>query len=816
QNFSSTTLENSQQNIHAKPIFSYHQSYPRVQGYQITKVNPQSNPARPISTESIPRQEIFGPDLIRFTIDDVVFPPPLSIQSDQPKVSKVTEIRRASHRFFDENDMDVSPTEEIVTIAKFVQPPNSSKPPTVTLKRITPTPSTINIVQASTQITQLPESHMKNTIFKIRTTPVIPLTKQPNIQANLSATLFNNALPKNNLSHSASNIPTTYRPPINHKFKIINNVPFFSMERGTIQPEATDTNTSTPVKETKNNEIGVLSSASSSWFTITEATPMPKSGENFQTITQFQTFTSQAPSPALHKPVIPPPRPSTTTIRNHKLEVLETESIKQNDAEFSSMAKHATRSQPPGFMKIRKRPEIMMPGRWNYRTIIKPPQIESDSVPNSDTKVNSKEPHIEHNQFKVQFNIPSRKVIHMNRPTPKPALITEKFTVISTLPTTTTTSETRNQPFIIPSPSEVDINMNFPITTSRTEIQEIKSVLFPTRRASHVESKKENEEKDEIETYTTTPIHLHSTTVSTTTADETTTAFRKTPIYNSIQRLRNMMANKRKNLSQTTPANVILSTESVQIKQAEKFMTNISTTITPRKYGMTPRTSTPSSTVGKSMKLSASRANFRSFSAYKTHPVNRELTSSTMAALHHPIKTTKEPMQITTLTPRSTVVLKLEKIDNENEGSGSSSPEWYQPIQEKFLIDHPEMINFYKWESSRVDTSDENDDSGHHDVQNYSQGETEMILAEASNVFPVTVKSFWQPFKADESSESRHPEGPPGGQLVLTSNYTSIARSTPSKIHEVTTSDYSNNSWTPLKKSEGQGENPHSHILYST
>lgn len=130
-------------------------------------------------------------------------------------------------------------------------------------------------------------------------------------------------------------------------------------------------------------------SHANSRLTIIEATPMPKAGEVFPTLKEFKMFTSPLPpvrNSSTTSFITTTTLPTTTKI--HKPKTPTTASVKQIDTS-TQRADPATRLLPPSLIMMRKRPNVM-PGRWNHRTIKKPPQIESDTIIKTNTENSSK------------------------------------------------------------------------------------------------------------------------------------------------------------------------------------------------------------------------------------------------------------------------------------------------------------------------------------------------------------------------------------------------------------------------------------------
>ncbi|XP_071535188.1 uncharacterized protein [Panulirus ornatus] len=654
-----------------------HSSYAAAPRNQVAKINPLPNRAHPTSPESqLNQNENLGLELIRFTIDDVISVPNLDIHTDQiPKITH-SSTTTESHKLIAEDDMDSSPSEKMVKVTEFVvQQPNI---PNTLNHRIMPN-STATIL-SPTKLTKLPNVLQRASTMSEPSTPQMESTNQPYTQLNISNQTPKILLNNTHLSNSLSNSTATYKPSTNHTTNT-NRLSFFPNNWGITHPQSNNTR----ADKTNNTTSSNLSSAGSSRVTIIEATPMPKIGEIFPTLKPFRPFrkfTSQFPPlTTITHTTAASIMPSTFTPITPKAEKFDKDLVTQMQTTSTTpKIRSATRPLPPNFTKVRKSLEILMPGRWNHRTISKPPQIESDSLTKNTNISNSKGLTTTHNQFKLRYIAPPRKV-HMNRPTPKPNLITRNTSYISTAtPITASNGTLQSDPFIFPTTAHVNITTELPTTTSSMKAKNVELMRNPSANMKGNIHENEKEKEDGVEeTLTRTPQYLETTTQTTYSTPETNGPSQSgsTSRYNSIQRLRNFMANKRRNRTHSTSKTAVLPTNSTLLMplQIKTFKPTVSASAQPRI-------------------TSPKRHNVR------LPPANRKTTPLTTKPTTAPITTTTTKLSLHVLkitTPQSTVGL----MDNDHKhtSSGSSTHEW------ELLQNHPELLEFHNWESSRLDAT---------------------------------------------------------------------------------------------------------------
>lgn len=577
---------------------------------------------------------------------------------------------------------------------------------------------------------------------KKMTFKITPKTQQSNISASSKQTFPSAPLrlkPKFQLKMMSPNITpktiksTTRSPPASYKpnfstFKPFTFKPFTTTS--TEPPKIPNTNSFTQINwrfsqpaDTESKKLpkskvrantGAFSTATSSRITIIEATPMPKEGETFPTVKHFETFT-----------------PATTRTTSIKSEPLVTDYIKKVD--ITSRA-HV---QSPFSIKKQHKQDVLMPGSSNHRTMVKPPQLESDSTININSHNTNRGPQNNSNNMKIKYNAPPRRVFQAHRAPQRRAQTTDQFSH-TTVPTTTITrmKQNRYSTTLPPATDEIKDALG----------QGTQTIALTRRPISTLRSKSNKIENSLVTKEPTSTPHPHTTDSPIKTS--------KPPLagrpsrYNTLQRLRDFMARKRAT-EDVTSSNAAVTTTITPATTKHPFM--ISPTLTPTSH-FTTKTSTTSYIP-------------KSFTSYRTHM--SRTTPITRRPQTTPITLTKKPLKSGTPIPQPPPHFK--HTDSEPSGSDSSpTDEWRPPIHDIFLQDHPEMFDLYNWESTRLDLAEDRSDI-HPQLQDKSHkvGNVDTMLLEASNISPVTVLPMQQITPLPLSLESSDLEVSPSNPTTI-------------------------------------------------
>ncbi|KAK4309082.1 hypothetical protein Pmani_019259 [Petrolisthes manimaculis] len=758
----------------------------------------------------------YEPELIKFTLDDVVYPSKSTnntlykIQTFQGhrNIPAANNDKKYSVSFTDD-DMQPSPSEEKLSVTKFAT--EDSPPSTIIMERITFSPmgTTTPLPAITTPPNVLTNSQTMASTLSMTTLHKNPTTQMPTTTRSRPRIQFNLSQSKSKLfPNDEKTLPTLF--PLN--WRAIKPVDLNDSNILSVSMNMTE--------KTKGEKYS--SSQNIRKITIIEATPMPKAGEVYPTVKHFRTIVSSFPNPLTtpnHKQFTTL-SPYTTTIKSTKNKPKtqtnsnptspsaissyiastripstftthptthtstnypwQEEAVTQKMQTFSPPPRFGTTSRnvPPGLMKKRERPGLLMPGRWNHRTIIKPPTVspslESERTERDRIKETRRNPE---SRFKLRYTTPPKRADHTNEPTPTSVLTTTAFPQVNQM---SANNPTVSLPAAIKPtkrPSEDDPS---------AMLQESKTVLLVKHPG--VNNKNTKDDTDKIDEELDRPV----TNTTQNTTNENAVSFRliKPPRIRSIQRLRDFMANRRKSLTTTAPSASTLppiTTSSSPVKQAPTF---IPTTIR--------------------MPQKPKHLSVNTFRSYRAAQASK--------------RTTKTPI---TVTESTTTNAPLHFITTSEEPEGIShspdeddSQQWRQPIQEILLQDHPERFDIYRWESSRLDTRAQNnkrpDRPDNHEPSDSLPSElnNQNLYPQASRLAIVTALPPQDQHKSLRERAKTHPADSQGF-VSVSPQYASVERNARQQVER-----------EESEKGEGQGGHspptwsslldtysPHSHLI---
>ena len=724
-----------------------------------TIVHPQTNPARVNTYQHNVKEENVVPHLIKFTIDDVLPQPDAFYITNKKSAVEIPHPSTGSlTNSSEKDDLYLAPSGEVVTVAQMTDPD-----PTVPPLPTTPTsfaqfksllsttqkpPTTISPRPLNTNIYTSAKPSFPSRISKVKPhfQLQVPVTTSLKFTTNIASTDANttsaatttttttsvpfsfskltsvaktpgkipSTAPNTRSYHSSfqQTIPPSLRSSVTSIFSP-NFRPFtISLNKTSITNHFSSTATPTINPTTKKSETKPLVnvnwrfshpedtgpptipdnqgrsktqnyiSAASSRITIIEATPMPQEGEVFPTVQDFQAY-------------IPKASQTTTTVSSP----VQTESTSMIKAQTTSAAPlPRKRTSTPLTIKP-KNQEVLMPGSANHRSMTKLPNIEYDSMINTNSQPLSRHRQRQASKFKIKYNNPPRKIFHAHGTEPTPTMETSASSVIPKavghLMLVSPTGEPETTIDAI-----TQASTNNAITQASTKVSVIRLSLD-----SQAESKDNTEFKSSQED--TTP------EVAAVTTHRPLLAGRPSR-YNSLQRLRDFMASKRKKTTPESSTIPAISPSSMHTTQKPKL---ISTTMQPT-TSLTPLPFTAYSTQNI-RKTITNKFQQTTTTTTTTAPITRTTTqrrnfSKARSPWHK--QSTTSPPQMTTPS-HITETLGFKQKDYEPTGSHSSfNYKWRPPIHDVDLQDHPEMFDIYNWESTRVGQVQERADpnSQHH------------------------------------------------------------------------------------------------------